>query len=201
MITADVKNILGLQLPTDPRWVDLAGISLEAILTDHAYCEQKAALSCISLIQKYSDKEVLVKELSPVVTEEWGHFRLVLAELQKRNLKLGLQRKDIYVNKLLLFQRKGGRTEERFLDQLLTMALIEARSCERFKRLSEGLNDTYMRNFYRRFMESEAGHYSLFIELAETYSTRENVTARWNEWLQYETAVMQEIELRGDRIH
>jgi len=201
MITADVKNILGLQLPTDPRWVDLAGISLEAILTDHAYCEQKAALSCISLIQKYSDKEVLVKELSPVVTEEWGHFRLVLAELQKRNLKLGLQRKDIYVNKLLLFQRKGGRTEERFLDQLLTMALIEARSCERFKRLSEGLNDTYMRNFYRRFMESEAGHYSLFIELAETYSTRENVTARWNEWLQYETAVMQEIDVRGDRIH
>ena len=201
MITADVKNILGLQLPTDPRWVDLAGISLEAILTDHAYCEQKAALSCISLIQKYSDKEVLVKELSPVVTEEWGHFRLVLAELQKRNLKLGLQRKDIYVNKLLLFQRKGGRTEERFLDQLLTMALIEARSCERFKRLSEGLNDTYMRNFYRRFMESEAGHYSLFIELAETYSTKEKVTARWNEWLQYETAVMQEIELRGDRIH
>ena len=201
MITADVKNILGLQLPTDPRWVDLAGISLEAILTDHAYCEQKAALSCISLIQKYSDKDVLVKELSPVVTEEWGHFRLVLAELQKRNLKLGLQRKDIYVNKLLLFQRKGGRTEERFLDQLLTMALIEARSCERFKRLSEGLNDTYMRNFYRRFMESEAGHYSLFIELAETYSTRENVTARWNEWLQYETAVMQEIDVRGDRIH
>lgn len=201
MITADVKNILGLQLPTDPRWVDLAGISLEAILTDHAYCEQKAALSCISLIQKYSDKEVLVKELSPVVTEEWGHFRLVLAELQKRNLKLGLQRKDIYVNKLLIFQRKGGRTEERFLDQLLTMALIEARSCERFKRLSEGLNDTYMRNFYRRFMESEAGHYTLFIELAETYSTKKNVTARWNEWLQYETAVMQEIELRGDRIH
>ena len=201
MITADVKNILGLQLPTDPRWVDLAGISLEAILTDHAYCEQKAALSCISLIQKYSDKEVLVKELSPVVTEEWGHFRLVLAELQKRNLKLGLQRKDIYVNKLLLFQRKGGRTEERLLDQLLTMALIEARSCERFKRLSEGLNDTYMRNFYRRFMESEAGHYSLFIELAETYTAKNKVAARWNEWLQYETAVMQEIEVRGDRIH
>lgn len=201
MITADVKNILGLQLPTDPRWVDLAGLSLEAILTDHAYCEQKAALSCISLIQKYSDKEVLVKELSAIVTEEWGHFRLVLAELHKRNLKLGLQRKDIYVNKLLVFQRKGGRPEERFLDQLLTMALIEARSCERFKRLSEGLNDAYMRNFYRRFMESEAGHYTLFIELAETYIAKEKVAARWNEWLQYETGIMQEIELRGDRIH
>jgi len=201
MISADVKNILGLQLPTDPRWVDLAGISLEEILTDHAYCEQKAALTCISLIQKYSDKEQLVKELAPIVTEEWGHFRLVLAELHKRGLKLGLQRKDIYVNKLLVFQRKGGRTEDRFLDQLLTMALIEARSCERFKRLSEGLNDDYMRNFYRRFMESEAGHYTLFIELAETYMDKEKVRSRWNEWLHYEAAVMQDSEVRGDRIH
>ena len=201
MITADVKNILGLQLHTDPRWVDLAGISLEEILTDHAYCEQKAALTCISLIQKYSDKETLVKELSPIVTEEWGHFRLVLAELHKRNLKLGLQRKDIYVNKLLEFQRKGGRTDDRFLDQLLTMALIEARSCERFKRLSEGLNDEYMRHFYRRFMESEAGHYTLFVELAETYANKEKVHKRWDEWLQYEAGIMQEIEVRGDRIH
>jgi len=138
MISADVKNILGLQLPTDPRWVDLAGISLEEILTDHAYCEQKAALTCISLIQKYSDKEQLVKELAPIVTEEWGHFRLVLAELHKRGLKLGLQRKDIYVNRLLAFQRKGGHTEDRFLDQLLTMALIEARSCERFNSSPSG---------------------------------------------------------------
>jgi len=201
MISADVKNILGLQLPTDPRWVDLAGISLEEILTDHAYCEQKAALTCISLIQKYSDKEQLVKELAPIVTEEWGHFRLVLAELHKRGLKLGLQRKDIYVNRLLAFQRKGGHTEDRFLDQLLTMALIEARSCERFKRLSEGLNDDYMRNFYRRFMESEAGHYTLFIELAETYMDKEKVRTRWNEWLHHEAAVMQDTEIRGDRIH
>jgi len=201
MISADVKNILGLQLPTDPRWVDLAGISLEEILTDHAYCEQKAALTCISLIQKYSDKEQLVTELAHIVTEEWGHFRLVLAELHKRGLKLGLQRKDIYVNRLLAFQRKGGHTEDRFLDQLLTMALIEARSCERFKRLSEGLNDDYMRNFYRRFMESEAGHYTLFIELAETYMDKEKVRIRWNEWLHYEAAVMQDTEIRGDRIH
>ncbi len=199
--TQDVKNILGLQLPSDPRWVNLAGISLEAILTDHAYCEQKAATTCISLIQKHSDKEKLVKELAPVVTEEWGHFRLVIAELHKRNLSLGKQRRDEYVNKLLLFQRKGGDYNDRFLDQLLTMALIEARSCERFKRLSEGLNDEYMRNFYRRFMESEAGHYTLFIELAETYTDREKVRRRWNEWLEYEAGIMKEIEIRGDRIH
>ncbi len=186
---------------TDPRWVDLASISLEEILTDHAWCEQKAANSCISLIQKYNDKEELVNELSPIVTEEWGHFRQVLAELRKRNLHLGKQRKDEYVNKLLEFQKKGGSPEERLLDQLLTMALIEARSCERFKRLSEGLTDTYMRNFYRRFMESEAGHYTLFINLADTYIDKEKVRKRWKEWIAYETNVMLNMETRGDRIH
>jgi len=195
------KNILGLQLPTDPRWVDLAGISLQEILTDHAYCEQKAAASCISLIQKYSDKDALINELSPIVTEEWGHFRLVLQELRKRGLPLGKQRKDEYVNKLLEFQQKGGAAEDRFLDQLLTMALIEARSCERFKRLSEGLNDDYLRNFYRRFMESEAGHYALFIELAETYLDKEKVRNRWAEWLAYEAEIMNNLAVRGDRIH
>ena len=195
------KNILGLQLPTDPRWVDLAGISLREILTDHAYCEQKAATSCISLIQRYPDKDRLVDELSPVVTEEWGHFRLVLQELNKRGLKLGVQRRDEYVNKLIAFQQKGGSAEGRLLDQLLTMALIEARSCERFKRLSEGLNDEYLRNFYRRFMESEAGHYALFIDLAETYIDKEKVRHRWAEWLQYEAGVIHNLEVRGDRIH
>jgi tRNA 2-(methylsulfanyl)-N6-isopentenyladenosine37 hydroxylase len=200
-LSQDTKNILGLQLPTDPRWVDLAILSLEEILTDHAYCEQKAATTCITLIQRYSDKEKVVSELAPIVTEEWGHFRLVLNELQKRNLKLGKQRKDEYVNKLLAFQMTGGRLENRFLDQMLTMALIEARSCERFKRLSEGLNDEYLRNFYRRFMESEAGHYTLFIDLAETYIDKEIVRKRWSDWLQYEAKVMSEIEVRGDRIH
>ena len=200
-LSEDTRNILGLQLPTDPRWVDLAGKSIEEILTDHAYCEQKAATSCISLIQRYSEREKLVKELSPIVTEEWGHFRLVLQELEKRNLKLGKQRKDEYVNKLLEFQKQGGSVEGRMLDQLLTMALIEARSCERFKRLSEGLNDEYLRNFYRRFMESEAGHYTLFIELAETYIEKEKVRKRWAEWLKFEANVINNLEVRGDRIH
>lgn len=200
-LSQDTRNILGLQLPTDPRWVNLAEKSMAEILTDHAYCEQKAATTCISLIQRYSDKEKLVSELAPIVTEEWGHFRMVLAELKKRNLKLGKQRKDAYVNALLEFQRKGGHWEERFLDQLLTMALIEARSCERFKRLSEGLEDPYLQQFYRRFMESEAGHYTLFIELAETYMDKELVRQRWKEWLEYEAGVMQNLEIRGDRIH
>lgn len=196
-----VKNILGLKLPTDPRWVNLAEMQIEDILTDHAYCEQKAATTCISLITKYSHREELVRELSPIVTEEWGHFRAVLAELDKRKLKLGKQRKDVYVNKLLEFQHKGGHVEERFLDQLLTMALIEARSCERFKRLSEGLDDEYLRKFYRKFMESEAGHYTLFIELALLYLPKEKVRARWAEWLAYEKEVMDSMEVRGDRIH
>ena len=200
-LSQDTKNILGLQLPTDPRWVNLAEISLAEILTDHAWCEQKAANTCISLIQRYSDREKLVEELSPIVTEEWGHFRLGLAEINKRKMKLGKQRKDEYVNALLEFQRKGGHIDDRMLDQLLTMALIEARSCERFKRLSEGLNDPYMQKFYRRFMESEAGHYTIFIELAETYVDKEKVRRRWKEWLDYESEIMTKMEVRGDRIH
>ena len=199
--TIDVKNILGLQLPTDPRWVNLAEIKLEEILTDHAYCEQKAATTCITLIQKYSDRVELVEELSPIVTEEWGHFRAVLAELKKRNLPLGKQRKDIYVNKLLDFQKKDGSPEQRFLDRLLIMALIEARSCERFKRLSEGLDDEYMRKFYRKFMESEAGHYTLFINLSELYMPKKMVRTRWAQWLAYEKELMNSNEVRGDRIH
>jgi len=182
----DVKNILGLELPTDPRWVNLAEMELEEILTDHAYCEQKAATTCISLIQRYPDR---------------GHFRMVLAELKKRKLRLGKQRKDEYVNKLLEFQKKDGSVEDRFLDRLLTMALIEARSCERFKRLSEGLDDAYMREFYRKFMESEAGHYTLFINLSELYMPKEKVRKRWKEWLAYEKKIMAELEIRGDRIH
>jgi tRNA-(ms[2]io[6]A)-hydroxylase len=197
----DVKNILGLQLPTDPRWVNLAAIQLEEILTDHAYCEQKAATTCISLIQRYPDRIEMVDELSPIVTEEWGHFRMVLAELKKRGLQLGKQRKDEYVNKLLEFQKKDGSVEDRFLDRLLIMALIEARSCERFKRLSEGLDDEYMRKFYRRFMESEAGHYTLFINLSEMYFPKEKVRKRWKAWLDFERTMINALDIRGDRVH
>ena len=200
-LSTDTKAILGLKLPTDPRWVPLAQFSLVDILTDHAYCEQKAAATCMSLIQRYSQREVLVAALAPIVTEEWGHFRLVLAELRKRGLSLGVQRKDEYAAALIQFCQKGGAEEGRLLDQLLMMAMIEARSCERFKRLSEGLEDAYMRKFYRRFMESEAGHYTLFIELAETYIDKEKVRNRWQDWLAYEAAAINRLELRGDRMH
>ena len=200
-LSEDARAILGLQLPTDPRWVNLAGLSLEEVLTDHAYCEQKAAITCISIIQRFSDKEELVTALAPIVTEEWGHFRLVLAELKKRGLTLGRQRKDAYVNALIQFSQKGGSEDGRFLDQLLMMAMIEARSCERFKRLSEGLDDDYLRKFYRRFMESEAGHYTLFLELAETYLDKTIVRLRWKEWLEHESDIMKKLDVRGDRMH
>jgi tRNA-(ms[2]io[6]A)-hydroxylase len=126
---------------------------------------------------------------------------MVLQELKKRGLQLGKQRRDEYVNRLLEFQRKGGHIDDRFLDQMLTMALIEARSCERFKRLSEGLEDEYLRNFYRKFMESEAGHYTLFINLADHYTDKQTVRARWKEWLEYEAGIMKELEISGERIH
>lgn len=193
--------MLGLKLATDPRWVNLAGKSLEEVLTDHAYCEQKAASTCISLIQQFPDRLRLVEELAPIVTEEWGHFRMVLREINKRGLQLGHQRSDEYVTELIKFQKKGGSREQQLLEKLLMAALIEARSCERFRLLSEGLEDAYMREFYRDFMISEAGHYRLFIDLANEYIGKETVKLRWEEWLQFEAELMQRMEVKGERVH
>lgn len=195
------KTTLGLELPTDPRWVNLAEKSLEDILTDHAYCEQKAATSCITLITLYPEKEELVEEVMPIVTEEWGHFRMVIAEMKKRNLKLGRQRKDIYVSELLKFQRKGGRYEDRLLEKLLTCALIEARSCERFRLLSLHIDDEALRDFYHGFMVSEAGHYKLFIRLAKLYAGEDVALNRWKEYLDFEADLLSNMSPSGDRMH
>lgn len=195
------NTILGLKLPTDPRWVDIASLSMEYILTDHAFCEQKAATTCISLIQKYPDKTELVESLAPVVTEEWGHFRMVLAEMKKRGYMLGRQRKDEYVNKLLEAEPKNIPAQEKLLHKLMVCALIEARSCERFRLLSEHLKDEAMRNFYHKFMVSEAGHYRLFLDLARTYFAKDLVHDTWQQWLQTEKNILQELRPRADRMH
>ncbi len=193
--------MLGLKLATDPRWADLASLSLEDILTDHAFCEQKAATNCITLIQLYPEKSFMVDRLIPIVTEEWAHFKMVVEELKKRNLLLGKQRPDIYVAELQNFIQKGGKPDGRFLDRLLFAALIEARSCERFRLLSLNISDDALKHFYHKLMISEATHYRLFIELAEYYFDKEIVKKRWHQWLDYEAEVLQKIELRGDRIH
>lgn len=200
-MTNKKASILRLKLPTDPRWVNLAQMQLEDILTDHAYCEQKAASTCISLIQHFSEKTVLVEQLAPIVAEEWGHFRMVLRELKKRNLTLGKQRKDDYVAALIAFLRKGTTREEALTDRLLMAGLIEARSCERFKLLSEGIADTDLCNFYRKLMIAEAAHYTLFLRLARLYAPKETVKKRWHEWLEHEAKVMEQLKPRGDRIH
>lgn len=199
--TMQAVQMLGLQLPTDPRWVNMAEMDLEEILTDHAYCEQKAATSCISLIQQYPERIEMVKQLAPIVTEEWGHFRLVLTELEKRDLQLGQQRKDEYVNALLKFQKKGGSKADRLLEKLLVCALIEARSCERFRLLSLHISDDQLKEFYHKFMVAEAGHYVLFIDLAKLYFDEAVVKARWKEYLAHEAEIMETLELRGDRMH
>lgn len=193
--------MLGLKLPTDPRWADLAGKSIEEILTDHAYCEQKATSTGISLIQNYAEYEDLVDALIPIVSEEWGHFKMVLEQLKKRNLKLGPQRKDIYVNKLNKFIRHGGARHESLIEKLLFSALIEARSCERFKLLSKKIQDEELKTFYKNLMVSEAGHYRLFLDFACKYGGKEKVMNRWDEWLAYEAEIMRELEPRGDRMH
>lgn len=195
------KFKLGLELPTDPRWVNLAEMDLAEILTDHAYCEQKAASSGIALIQGYPERTELVRQLAPVVTEEWGHFRQVLAEMDKRGLVLGRQRKDEYVNALIAFSQKGGSPDDRLLEKLLIFALIEARSCERFRLLSLHISEDSLKEFYHKFMVSEAGHYRMFIELAELYFGKEKARARWAEYLEQEAKILVNLELRGDRIH
>ncbi|MBN3583548.1 tRNA-(ms[2]io[6]A)-hydroxylase [Algoriphagus aestuarii] len=195
------QKMLHLKLPTDPRWVNIAEMQIEDILTDHAYCEQKAASSCISLILRFFDLPDLVDTLTPIVAEEWGHFERVLDQIRKRNLKFGEPRKDEYVMRLQGFVKKGGNRWQQLTEVLLLNALIEARSCERFKLLSKNIQDKELQGFYYELMISEAGHYVTFIELARKYQDPDKVNLRWQEWLVFEAEVLQEIGLRGDRMH
>ena len=195
------QKMLHLKLPTDPRWVNIAEMQIEDILTDHAYCEQKAASSCISLILRFFDLPELVDTLTPIVAEEWGHFERVMEQIRKRELRFGEPRKDEYVTRLQGFVKKGGNRWQQLTEVLLLNALIEARSCERFKLLSKNIQDKELQSFYYELMISEAGHYVTFIELARKYQDPEKVNSRWQEWLVFEAEVLQEIGLRGDRMH
>jgi len=162
--------------------------------------DQKRVLG-LELISNYPDKKELVDQVSPVVAEEWGHFRAVIREMDKRDLPLGRQRKDIYVNELMSFQKKGGSLEDRLLEKLITFALIEARSCERFRLLSIHISDDELKDFYHKFMVSEAGHYKMFLGLAKLYCGEEVAMKRWNEYLEFEAELMTRLETRGDRMH
>ncbi len=195
------QKMLNLQLPTDPRWVNIAEMNIEDILVDHAYCEQKAASSCISLIVNFYDFNQVTQVLTPVVAEEWGHFERVLHHLEKRGFSLGKPRKDEYVLKLSEFILKGGSRAQQLSEHLLMNALIEARSCERFKLLSKQISDLELQKFYYELMISEAGHYVNFIELAREIENKEKINQRWREWLAHEADVISKLELRGDRMH
>ena len=197
----EAVRMLGLKLPTDPRWVNVAEKTIEEILIDHAFCEQKAATMGVTLIVKFSDHARLVDEVTPLVAEEWGHFRKVLKELKKRGLNLGRQRKDEYVVALHNQMRKGGSREQTMMEYLLVSAMVEARSCERFRLLSLYCQDEYLRKFYYEFMVSEAGHYRMFIDLAKHYLPEDQVKRRWEEMLVAEAEIMANLELRGDRVH
>ncbi len=193
--------MLGLKLPTDPRWVDIAQKNIADILIDHAYCEQKAASSCISLIVSHPEKAELVEMLTPVVAEEWSHFERVLEEMKKRNISLGHSRSDEYVVKLQAATKKGGSKDAQLLDKLLVNALIEARSCERFKLLSQEIEDEGLKKFYYELMVSEAGHYVNFIDLAKIYFPEDAVKQRLQELLDIEAEIIQNLEIRSDRMH
>jgi tRNA 2-(methylsulfanyl)-N6-isopentenyladenosine37 hydroxylase len=200
-LTDQKKFTLGLNLPSDPRWVNLASKSEAEILIDHAFCEQKAATTCISLIVRFADKEDVVEAVTPVVAEEWGHFRLVLKEMKKRGIKLGMPRKDEYVSRIRAIFKKGGDRSSQLVEQLLFAALIEARSCERFKQLWKGHPDPFFQDFYYDFMVSEAGHYKMFLRLAKDQLPEEKVEFRWREILIEEGKIIKSLKPTGDRFH
>lgn len=185
------KVMLGLKLPTDPRWIDIVEKDIQEILTDHAWCEQKAASNAISCIVKFHDYPDVVDEMQRICDEEMAHFAMVRVELQKRNLKLGPERKDEYVHDLMAFIFKGGSREQQFVESMLFSAMIEARSCERFRILSEEVSDEGLRTFYRELMESEADHYTTFIGFARKYAGNIDVDIRWKAFLEFEATLME----------
>jgi tRNA-(ms[2]io[6]A)-hydroxylase len=184
------KVMLGLRLPTDPRWVRLVKENISEILTDHAWCEQKAASHAISTIVRFPEYPQLVDELTEIALEEMEHFKLVNDKIRERGYKLGFERKDNYVRDLAQFIRKGGNRQEQLAESLLFAAMIEARSCERFRMLSEKLEDADLVEFYRELMISEAGHYTTFLRLARTLCTEVNIEGRWKAFLDYEGHLM-----------
>jgi len=195
------KTTLGLALPTDPRWVNIAEMNIEDILVDHAYCEQKAASSCISLIIQFPDKQDVVDVLTPVVAEEWAHFERVIDQLKKRGFPLGSNRRDEYVVEINKIIKKGGSRDQQLVEKLLINALIEARSCERFKLLWKNIEDEELSKFYYELMVSEAGHYHNFIDLSKRYMPKAYVIKRWEEILKVEAEILKNMEVRGDRMH
>ncbi|NNE54971.1 MAG: tRNA-(ms[2]io[6]A)-hydroxylase [Flavobacteriales bacterium] len=182
--------MLGLKLPTDPRWVNVVEKNIEEILTDHAWCEQKAASNAISLLVRFPDYPDLVEEMTRVSLEEMSHFRMVIEEIKKRGMTLGFERRDPYVKDLKSFIKKGGGRIHQLVEALLLAAMIEARSCERFRILSEEISDKSLRNFYRDLMISEAEHYTTFITFARNYGEGIDVDSRWQEFLDYEASLM-----------
>jgi len=186
------KTILKLQLPTDPLWVkNVVESNIEELLTDHAFCEQKAASNAITLIVQNPNLSDLVQEMAELVQEEMDHFRRVHDIILARGFVLGRERKDNYVNELRKFIIVGGGRTEQLVDRLLFSAMIEARSCERFKVLSENINDAELSDFYHELMVSEATHYAMFIRLAKKYADNLDVDQRWKQYLAYEAQVVQ----------
>ncbi len=185
--------MLGLKLPTDPRWVNIVEKNIEDILTDHAWCEQKAASTAISLIVNYPEYTDLVQEMTALVKEEISHFKMVHDKIVERGWILGWDRKDLYVGQILEFFPKGGSRKDNLIHRLLYAALIEARSCERFRLLSEELEDAELAEFYRKLMISEANHYTMFLGFARKYGNREEVDKKWDDLLQFEAQVMKDL--------
>lgn len=182
--------MLSLRSTTGLRWRQQVEADLPSVLIDHAHCEKKAAGTAMGLLVAYVEHEALCHEMTVIVNEELEHFRLVLELLKERSIRFQRIKPSSYgarLHKLVRTQEPG-----RAVDRLLIAGLIEARSCERFARLSEFITDNRLRDFYASLFESEARHHSTYVQLAHHYASHAAVRERLEELSLAEAAIIAE---------
>ncbi|MES2765168.1 MAG: tRNA-(ms[2]io[6]A)-hydroxylase [Bacteroidota bacterium] len=184
--------MLCLQTETNPEWIEVANKNHDKILIDHAHCEKKATIFAISMINRYPERAKLVQEMIDLAKEEIEHFDSVQKELQKRGIKFTSDRGCEYAQKLHKLIRRD--EPGRMLDFLITGALIEARSCERFSLLAKSATDETMRVLYKSLLASEAGHYTMYTDLAREYYPAAEVKARVNEMAALEADIVRNLK-------
>jgi tRNA-(ms[2]io[6]A)-hydroxylase len=190
--------MLSLAAPTQPSWTARALAGLDELLVDHAHCEKKAAGMAVSLIFRYAQRFFLLEPLSRLAREELAHFEEVLRLLEVRGIPFRSLRASPYAGRLRRCLR--GTEPGRLVDVLLCSALIEARSCERFKLLAEAVADTELAGFYRGLLVAEARHHQIYVELALQAAPAPAVRARLRELAAREAEILASVPPRA-RMH
>ncbi len=171
--------MLHLAESTRPDWFDSVEEHLDLILIDHTHLEKRAASTALGMIFRYTGRRGLPRRLASIVREEMEHFTRMLDILDDRDIEL--RRLDPAPYAAALVDHIRPQEPERFLDKLLVAGLIEARSCERFSILAEGVDDDELATFYRELFKAEADHYTLYTGIARDHFPNSEVTRRLDE--------------------